>query len=313
MKKIVITKENSDIRLDKFLAKEFFSLGLTRGEIIRNIKNGNILVDNKVIKPSYKLSENDEITANIKKRKNKIVPNPEIKINIIYEDDNFIAINKPAGISVHPGSAEQANTLANGLVAKFPEIESVYDNAADAYLRPGIIHRIDKETSGIVIVARNMKAFEELKKLFKFGEVAKKYITIVHGRLQEKSGIIDKPIARAATYRKQVIASKKTKTLIRPAVTEYNVIKEFKGYSLVEVRPKTGRMHQIRIHMFSIGHPVVGDKLYKLKNIKEISAPRQMLHAEKIKFELFGKKYSFKSDPPADFLEIVGNIGPALI
>lgn len=308
MKKIIVDKISAGVRLDKFLAREFFSLGLTRGEIIRNIKEGNILVNNKAVKPSYKLGENDEVMADIKKQENKIVPNPEIKVNIIYEDENIIAVDKPAGISVHPGSAEQNDTLVNGLLVKYPEVENIHDQIGDSYLRPGIIHRLDKETSGVMVTARNMKTFEELKNLFKTGKISKKYIAIVYGKLEEKSGIIDKNIARAATYRKQVIASGKTKTLIRPAVTEYKVAKEFKGYSLVEVRPKTGRMHQIRIHMFSIGHPIVGDKLYKMKNIKELSAPRQMLHAEKIKFELFGKKYSFKSGPPADFLEILRNI-----
>lgn len=303
MSKIVIVKENSGVRLDKFLAREFFSLGLTRGEIIRNINNGKVLVNGKKIKPSYIIKEGDEIEIEVEKKINKLASNTNIKIEIIYEDENMIVIDKPAGISVHPGSAEQNDTLVNGLLAKFPEIENIHDQAGDSYLRPGIVHRLDKETSGVMVIARNMKAFEELKNLFKIRKVSKKYIAIVYGTPEEKSGVIDKHIARAATYRKQVIASGKTKTLIRPAVTEYKVIKEFAGYSLVEVRPRTGRMHQIRIHMFSIGHPIVGDKLYKMKNIKEISAPRQMLHAEKIKFELFGKKYSFISPRPEDFIK----------
>ncbi len=307
MKKIIINENNKGIRIDKFLVKEFFSLGLTRGEVIRNIKDGSILVNNKKVKPSYKLNENDQITATIKKQKNKIIPNPKIETKITYRDENIIVVDKPAGISVHPGSTEQDNTLVNGLIYKFPELENVHDNIGDSYLRPGIVHRLDKETSGVVVIAGNMKAFEELKNLFKFGKITKKYIALVHGKLKEKSGVIEKPIARAATYKKQVIAGRKTKTLIRPAITEYKVLREIDHYSLLEVIPKTGRMHQIRVHLFSIGHPVAGDKIYKLKK-QEVFASRHLLHAQNLKFNLFGKHYSFSSLLPRDFKKALENI-----
>jgi 23S rRNA pseudouridine1911/1915/1917 synthase len=305
MKNILVDKANSNVRLDKFLAKEFFSLGMTRGDIVRNINNGKILVNGKESKPSYALKKGDEIEAEMETREKaeKLQPNSDIKVEVIYDDQNIVVINKPAGISVHPGSAEQKDTLVNGILAKFPEVENIHDQSGDSYLRPGIVHRLDKETSGVMVVARNTEAFQELKNLFKFRDISKKYMALVYGNPKEKEGIIDKHIARAATYRKQVIASGKTKTLIRAAITEYKIIKEFKGYSLVEVYPRTGRMHQIRIHMFSIGHPVVGDKLYKLKNIKAISAPRQMLHAKSIEFKLFGKDYSFSSTLPEDFMK----------
>jgi 23S rRNA pseudouridine1911/1915/1917 synthase len=308
MEKIIIYKENASIRIDKFLVKEFFSLGLTRGEIIRNIKEGNILVNKEKVKPSHKLIKDDYITAKIEKQENKIVPNPKIEMDVIYEDENIIIIDKPAGVSVHPGSSEQTDTLANGLVARFPEIEKIHDNAVDAFLRPGIVHRLDRETSGVMVVARNMKAFEELKNSFKFRKITKKYITWVYGKLAQKEGVIDKNIARAATYKKQVIAGRKTKTLIRPAITEYRVLKEIGDSSLLEVVPKTGRMHQIRVHLFSIGHPVVGDKLYKLKKSPPFIADRHMLHAQNLKFNLFGKNYSFKSPIPADMLDFSKNI-----
>lgn len=307
MKKIIVNIKNSGIRIDKFLAKEFFSHGLTRGEIIRSIKEGNTLVNAKKIKPSYVLKENDVIEVNIEKRHKKIIPNPKIIIKKIYKDENIIVIDKPAGISVHPGSAEQNNTLVNGLIAKFPGLENIHDNMGDSYLRPGIVHRLDKETSGVMVIAGNMKSFEELKNLFKFGKITKKYIALVHGKLKEKSGVIKKPIARAATYKKQVIAGRKTKTLIRPAITEYKVIKEFANTSLLEAIPKTGRMHQIRVHLFSIGHPVAGDKIYKLKKQKSLDS-RHLLHAQSLKFDLFGKHYSFSSPLPRDFKKVLENI-----
>ncbi len=306
MKKISVTKINAGNRLDKFLAREFFSLGLTRGEIIRNIKSGNILVNKNKVKPSYQLRLNDEIRFKIQDTKSELVKNQNLKIKIIYQDKNIIVIDKPAGTSVHPAKADEKNTLVNFLVYKFPEIKNVHDNTKDSYLRPGIVHRLDKDTSGVMVVARNIKAFQELKNLFKEHKVEKKYLALVYGKLKDKKGVIEKPIARAATYKKQVIAGRKTKTKIREAVTRYKVIKEYQNYSLVEAMPKTGRMHQIRIHLFSIGHPIVGDKIYKTKR-RDIpqGVARQLLHAKSLSFKLLGKQYNFQADLPEDFSKLL--------
>lgn len=296
MKEIIIGKNNSGLRVDKFLAKEFFNI--SRGEIIRQIREGRVLVNDKKIKPNYVLDENDIIKSTINKEVlvSDIIPNKEIKIEIIYQDENIIVVNKPDGIQVHPDSNEKNNTLVNGLINEFPEIINVGEDKN----RPGIVHRLDKDTSGIIVVARNQRAFEELKRKFQNREIEKKYWAIVYGKPDE-SGVIDKPLARATTYKKQVVAGKKTKTKIREAVTQYKVIKYADDMTLVEVTPKTGRFHQIRVHMASIGHPVVGDKLYKLKKIANISVPRQLLHAKNIKFELFGKEFEFEADVPRDF------------
>ncbi len=305
MKKIIINKENAGERLDKFLKQEvFLNLETTRGEIIRNIKSGNILVNNKKVKPGYLLRPPDAISSKFKVQREKLIPNRNIKVKIIHQDKNIIVINKPAGAQVHPDNKEKFNTVANWLVAKFPEIKDVHDSSnspGQASLRPGIVHRLDKDTSGVMVVARNQKAFEELKKLFQEHKVEKKYLALVYGKLKDKKGKIEKPIARAATYKKQVIAGRKTKTKIREAATEYKVIKEYQNYSLVEAMPQTGRMHQIRVHLFSIGHPIVGDKLYALKKYKKIEAERQLLHAKSIEFNLLGKKYFFKAPLSADF------------
>jgi 23S rRNA pseudouridine1911/1915/1917 synthase len=308
MKILHIEKNNTNQRIDKFLKKEvFFNEEISRGEIIRNIKAGNIQVNGKTIKPSYILREDDAVISNIKDQISKTIPNDKIKIKIIYQDKNIIAINKLAGISVHPVKSDNMSdhgaspnsTLVNGLLYQFPEIGSVGD---DPEIRPGIVHRLDKDTSGIMVVARNQKAFEALKGKFKNREIEKKYLALVHGKMENKAGIIEKSIARSSDYKKQIIAGRKTRTKIRPAVTEYKVIKEFRDYSIIEVSPKTGRMHQIRVHMKSIGHPVLGDKLYRLKNEKNaLDAERQMLHAKSISFELFGKKYSFEAELPEDF------------
>ena len=253
-------------------------------------------------------------------------------MKIIFQGQNFIVIDKPAGLVIHSGvgiypvksptqgrgaQGAQFNragekTLVDFLVEKFPEIKNVGDAPE---IRPGIVHRLDKETSGIMVVARNQKTFLELTNKFKKREIKKTYWAIVFGNLGEAEsfGIIDKPIARSADYKKQVIAGRKTKTKIREAVTEYKIIKKFADYSLVEVSPRTGRMHQIRVHLNSIGHPIVGDEIYKAKGFLEVAEiKRQLLHAKELSFSAFGKEYGFKADIPKDmrnFLDSLTNVG----
>jgi 23S rRNA pseudouridine1911/1915/1917 synthase len=307
--KILITTENAGIRLDVFLAKEFFSF--TRGEIIRNIKKGIILVNGKEVKPSYQLKENDEIESKLVFERAELIPNKEIKIPIIYSDENIIVVNKPAGLQVHPSSTEKEKTLVNGLIVTFPEIKEVHDDSLGAFLRPGIVHRLDKDTTGVMVVARNQKTFWELKELFQERKIHKKYVALIFGQLKEKKGIITKAIARSANYKKQVVAGAKTKTKIRSAVTQFKVLEKFQNYSLVEAMPLTGRMHQIRIHFFSLGHPVVGDKKYQLKFSKNQTvknAARQLLHAREITFQLRGKKFSFSAPIPQDFQDFLADI-----
>jgi len=321
MKKIIATKAILNERIDKFLAREFFSPRktmsrgkYTRGEIIRNIKSGDILVNNKRIKPSYILKEGDEIISNFKVQiSKKLFPNSNLKIKIIYQDKNIIVLDKPAGISVHPstssGQVPEKNTLVNFLLVKFPEIKNVGDGSPGSELRPGIVHRLDKDTSGIMVVARTQAAFDELKKLFQNHEVRKEYLAVIFGKLKNKKGLIEKPIARSADYKKQIISNAKTKTKIRPAVTEYEVVKEYKNYSLIKAMPKTGRMHQIRVHLASLDHPIVGDKKYAHKNTKNPpGVMRQLLHAQNLEFELFGEKYSFESLLPVDFSRFIKSL-----
>jgi 23S rRNA pseudouridine1911/1915/1917 synthase len=301
MEKIKIKNSEANQRIDKFLSKEFFSF--TRGEIIREIKKNNISIDGKNIKPSYILKENDEIKIKFGKKSENLISNKNIKLEIIYNDENIIAIDKPAGIPVHPVNLDEVNTLANGLIYHFPEIKKVGDNSK---IRPGIVHRLDKNTSGVMVLARNKKAYEELKRKFKEREIEKKYLAIVYGKLNKKEGIVEKSIARSSNYKKQVIAGGKTKTKIRPAVTKYKVILEMENYSLVELEPKTGRMHQIRVHMKYIGHPILGDKVYKLKRVQTLMmAKRQILHAQGIKFSLFGHEYNFFAEIPEDFKKVL--------
>ncbi|EKD58701.1 MAG: hypothetical protein ACD_56C00067G0003 [uncultured bacterium] len=312
MEKIVISAEDAGGRIDKFLAKEFFLY--SRVDINKRIKRGEVLVNNKKIKPSYVLEEGNTVMLKDFSREEEdksLFANKELALEVIFENEDMVVVNKEAGIQVHPSFNEKKNTLVNSLLAHYPEIINVHDGSVGAELRPGIVHRLDKDTSGVIVVARNMNAFNALKENFKNRNVEKQYLAIAKGIFKEKEGVIDKPIAKSSSYRKQVIARNNTKTIIRPAETHFKVTEEFDEYALVEVKPKTGRTHQIRIHLASIGHPIVGDMVYGTdvqKNAKK-EAERQLLHAHELKFVLFGEKYEFMAPMPADFKEFIVKCG----
>lgn len=311
MKKITIDEQSAGERIDKFLKKEFFlGMEITRGEVIRKIKDGQIMLNGKAVKPSYVLKEKDTISIENKKKEDEVVPNKEMQLEIIYQDENFIIVNKPAGLQVHPSDTEKENTLVNGLVVEFPEIKNIHDpstssgqvGSEDSWMRPGIVHRLDKDTSGVMVVARNEKTFTELKRKFADREIQKNYVAVVYGHLEKEKGVVDEPIARAASFKKQKIARGRTKGTARPAVTEYRLLKRYADFDFVEALPKTGRMHQIRVHLASMGNSIVGDAKYKRRNlVKPAGITRQLLHAQKLEFELWGKKYQFEAPLPGDF------------
>ena len=220
-------------------------------------------------------------------------------------------MDKPVGLAVHAGVGTSEKTLVDFLLEEFPEIKDVGDAPE---IRPGIVHRLDKETSGVMIVARNQKTFEFLKDLFKNRNIEKKYLAVVHGVLpakggsasggKEKEGKVEGEMGRSKKdFRRQALVRGKISVRKeRYSLTRYKVKKELEKYSLLEVSPKTGRMHQIRVHLHSIGHPIVGDKKYTFKEYKKISAPRMFLHAASINFiGPNNEKYFFESEPSAEF------------
>ena len=225
----------------------------------------------------------------------------ENMLKIIFENKDIIALNKPASLAVHAGVGTSEPTLVDFLRELFPEIKTVGD---DPKIRPGIVHRLDKETSGVMVVARNQKTFEYLKNLFKDRKVEKKYLALVHGKLKEKEGKVEGEMGRSKKdFRKQALVRGKISVRKeRYSLTHFKVKDEFENTTLLEVSPKTGRMHQIRVHLHSIGHPIVGDKKYTFKEHKKISAPRMMLHANSIRFlGPDNEKYFFESEPPKEF------------
>jgi 23S rRNA pseudouridine1911/1915/1917 synthase len=222
-------------------------------------------------------------------------------LKIIHQDENTIVVDKSAGLSVHEGIGTKEKTLVDFLIERFPEIKNVGD---DPEIRPGIIHRLDKETSGVIVVARNQKYFEYLKNLFKKREIEKKYLALVFGTLKKKQGKIEGEMGRSKRdFRKQALVRGKINVRKeRYSLTYYNVLSESGDRSLLEVLPKTGRTNQIRVHLHSIGHPIVGDKKYTFKEYKKIEIPRMFLHAKSLSFiGPDGKDYFFESDLPQEF------------
>ena len=236
----------------------------------------------------------------------KLEPDSGIPLNIIYEDKDIVVLNKQAGISVHPSENEPNKTLVNALIAKYLEIKNIGEDP----LRPGIVHRLDKDTSGLLVVAKNQKTFEFLKKQWQDGQVVKKYLALVSGCLNKEKGEIKSELTRSSKdFRKRMVVrpeKQKDKEIKgKLAVTEYKVIKKYKDFSLIEVYPKTGRTHQIRVHMASLGHPVAGDKIYGKSKEKPEGLTRQFLHAFYLKFSLSAGPLVFEADLPSDLEQVL--------
>lgn len=309
--KIKISLLQSNQRIDKFLAG--FNVEKSRASWQKKIKNKEVLVNNKKIKADYILKEDDKIeifevflkippALFYKGGENEPPPSPflkeGVKIKIIYEDDDVIVINKPVGVLSQKAESSGAPAVSDFLVRHFPKIKEVGEDEQ----RYGIVHRLDKDTSGIIIVAKNKKSFEFLKEQFKNRKVQKTYIALVYGKVEPKKGIIDLKIGRSKTKpnMQTVIDTKKKENIkSREALTLYQTIKNYKNYTLLEVQPKTGRMHQIRVHLKALGFPVVGDQKYffrKYKN-KNLELSRQFLHAGELKIKLLnGRERVFKAD-----------------
>ncbi len=239
------------------------------------------------------------------------------KIDVIYENDDFLAINKPAGVLVHrpesgPKASRKGDVLADWIKGRYPEAKEVGD---EPNLRPGIVHRLDEDTSGIILVAKNQPTFEYLKGLFQRHEVKKTYLALVHGRMAGR-GKIEKPIGLRSGSLKRSVNARDMK-MVKEAATEYRVIKLFKSgletYTLLQVTPLTGRTHQIRVHLASIGHPIVGDALYgKPKADEALGLKRQFLHAGAVEFNLEdGSRMKIEAEMPEDLQEFLGHLAEA--
>ncbi len=230
-------------------------------------------------------------------------------ITVIYEDENFIVINKPAGIIVHPSfEKDKRESVSDWLLKNYPDIKNIGEDP----LRPGIVHRLDKNTSGILIIAKNQASFIELKTLFKNREIKKEYLALVQGIPKEKQGAINTALTRSKREPFRFRKSIKENEQSRKAKTEYKLIASYKlpniSYSLLQVYPITGRTHQIRVHLASISHPIIGDKKYGFKKTPDLELDRPFLHSNSIEFSLNNKRYKFEADIPEELKNVLDKL-----
>ena len=285
-------KEN-DIRLDTYIAKE---LDISRSKIKKLLEEDKILVNGKVEKASYKVVTGDNILVNDELDFNIDIKGEDIPIDIIYENDDLLVINKKSGMVVHPAPGNYSGTLVNALLGKF--------SLSNDKLRPGIVHRLDKDTSGLMLVAKNDWTHDKLSKMIKDKEVKRVYLALVDGVINHDTGTIEAPIGRDPKDREKMMV---TDINSKEARTNFKVLKRYKNHTLIECILDTGRTHQIRVHMKYIGFPVTNDPLYGKCFNKEFG---QMLHSKEIDFKnpRDNKRIHFEVDAPDEFYEILNSI-----
>ena len=304
-----IESEHAGNRLDAYLASQIE--GWSRARLQRLIENEDVLVNGKASKPSYKLRENDEVEVElIAPAADSFVPE-NIPIEIVYEDDTLIVVNKPAGLVVHPAAGMPSGTLANALAYHFQNLPG-----GGTGVRPGLVHRLDRDTSGLLVVAKTESALENLSDQFRDRTVFKSYVALVHGRLLSNSGKIDQPLARDPSNRTRMAVVRAG----RNALTLYRVRRAFDRFTLLDVELKTGRTHQIRVHLAWLKHPVVADETYgggRDNTIQDArlrarvrSLNRQFLHAEKLGFThpQTGEWVKFESPIPEELSGLLAEL-----
>lgn len=295
-RKHIVTELNNKQRLDAYIAK--CESDITRSMAQKLISGGNVLVNEKEQKESYKIKQGDEILINIEKPKETHIKPEDIKLDIVYEDSDILVVNKAKGMVVHPGNGNQEGTLVNAALSHCKDSLS----GIGGEIRPGIVHRLDKDTSGLIIVAKNDNAHLNISSQIKNHSVTKIYTALVKGNIAENEATIDMPIGRSNNDRKKMAVKKDGKE----AVSHINVIKRYGNYTLVRVKIDTGRTHQIRVHMAEIGHPVVGDEVYS-NGKNEFGVHGQMLHSTILEFihPSTGNKMHLEAELPEYFKEVL--------
>lgn len=265
-----VTEEGKDSRLDAYLGRQLEDL--SRSYIQKVLKNGGVLVNGKAVKSSYKVTVGDQIEIEVPEAVEPEITAEEMPLDILYEDQDIILINKPKGMVVHPAAGHYSGTLVNGLMAHCKDDLS----GINGVMRPGIVHRIDMDTTGVLIVCKNDVSHRCIADQLKAHSITRKYYAIVHGVIREEEGTIDAPIGRHPVDRKKMCINEKNG---KEAVTHYRVLKRFERYTYVECQLETGRTHQIRVHMASIHHPLLGDNVYGPAKCPFPDLEGQTLHA----------------------------------
>ena len=296
MKIFVVEEEDKGTRLDQYLVKQ---LDLTRTRVQNLIKENNIKVNNEKTKVAYKIEPNDSVRVYIPEVVEKDIEAEDIKLDIVYQDGDIAIINKYSGMVVHPAHGHYSGTLVNAILFQIKDLSGI-----NGEMRPGIVHRLDKDTSGLIIVAKNDKAHTKLTEMFKNKEIKKTYLAIVKGKVSKETGRIETNIGRDEKDRKKMSVSRDEKKG-KLAITTYKVIDSNERYSLLDVNIETGRTHQIRVHMKHIGYPILGDIVYGRPDNKIMI---QMLHAYKLEFKhpITSEEMVLEAQLPKDFVEALG-------
>ncbi|MEF9952500.1 MAG: RluA family pseudouridine synthase [Clostridium sp.] len=298
VREFLIKEEEVGTRIDVYLSKE---MDTTRSQVQKLIDEEYIKVNESKTKSNYKLRIGDVITS-VDKEPVVLEVTPEnIDIDIIYEDNDIVVVNKKRGMVVHPAPGNYSGTLVNALLYHCKNLSSI-----NGVIRPGIVHRIDKDTTGVLVVAKSDVAHQSLSKQIKEHTVTRSYVALVEGVVKTESGIVDKPIGRHQVDRRKMCITEKNS---RNAITHYKVIEKLPRYTLIEAKLETGRTHQIRVHMASLGYPIVGDPVYGFKK-QRFSIEGQALHAKMLGFihPTTGEYVEFSAEIPEDFNKVLKNI-----
>ena len=294
----VLRPEEDGQRLDAFLAERLPDL--SRSRIQRLIADGEVTVDGARVRPSHRLSAGQRVAAALPEPVPDTLRPQPARLAVVHEDSDLVVVDKPPGLTVHPAAGQPDGTLANALVALYPEVEGVGGPG-----RAGIVHRLDKGTSGLLVAAKNAAAHASLTAQFKERLVSKRYAALAVGAPPEERAVIEAPVGRHPTRRQRMAVVSDG----RPAATPYRVLERYRGYTLVEASPKTGRTHQVRVHFASIGHPLAGDRTYG-RGHPELG--RQFLHAAFLAFRhpRTGETVEFRSELPADLRRFLQGLEP---
>ena len=278
---LTVQPEDESVRIDKYLSAQMETL--SRSYLHKLLKEGQVFVNGAAVKPNYKVARKDEIRVSLPKEQEPEIEAENIPLDILYEDTDLLVVNKPKNMVVHPAAGHYEHTLVNALMYHCRNQLS----GINGVLRPGIVHRIDKDTTGALVVCKNDMAHQGLAEQLAVHSITRRYRAVVHGNLKENTGTIEGTIGRHPTDRKKMAMNVKNG---KPAVTHYQVLERLNGYTYVECRLETGRTHQIRVHMAAIGHPLLGDELYGTKKCPVKNLQGQTLHAMVLGFQHPGTK-----------------------